>query len=113
MPPAPRTAKILKIHFQKSGWNHDSVPRLPLSDVATLLRHLTSEKCLPTQISEIRHKLKGVSRALNQPGNCFSDTVKEAMQISLGVEDQLEQLEVDLVAGHTPRTPLDKRQQYM
>ena len=33
----------------------------------------------------------------------FAQKVKEAMQIRLGVEDQLEQLEVDLVAGQRQR----------
>ena len=75
--------------------------RVPASDIDKLLNRLASEQGIPTQISEIRHKLATASRALNQTGDTACDDA--AVQLSLQLEEQLEQLEVDLISGERKR----------
>lgn len=79
----------------------ESKPLTTDSDIDKLLFQLASKKRLPIQVCEMRYKLMDLSRTLNQP-RCISSndlaTAREVVKNGFQLEQQLEQLEVDLVA---------------
>ena len=86
-----------------------TIPREPAStEIDGLLGKLASESSLPAQVSEIRHGIMNISRALRRVGNHASKQLNDAnanalVQIGLQLEWKLEQLEAELLSRERQR----------
>ena len=102
---APYTSNVNELEQAHSNDRRSSgagcSSKFSSTDIDKLLNELSSETAPPFQISRIRHKLINVSLALGQTEDLeYRDA---AARLGRQLEEQLEQLEVDLIAGERRR----------